>query len=134
LNQFEAIAASRLPGKAGSRPLSPSRDLSGFDLCLENAFAVSADAFSPQGVRSVGRRVFDNLILQASVNASRVSWATLFHPQGWPSGPKKLKPNMESTRMQRRTARGSRPAVGFVFSTRPPSPNWVRIVKNLMQI
>jgi hypothetical protein len=35
-------------------------------------------------VRSVGPRLFENLILQF------VSWAAHFHPQGWPSGPKRL--------------------------------------------
>jgi len=58
--------------------------------CLENTFEVRANLSSPQGVRSVGRRLFENLILQASGNASRVSRATHFHPQGWPSGPKRL--------------------------------------------
>jgi hypothetical protein len=43
---------------------------------FESAFA---NLSSPQGVRSVGGQLFDNLIFTASAYTSRVSWFIHFH-------------------------------------------------------
>ncbi len=52
-----ALPADRAPSAGPNQTL-------GLDPCLENTFEVGADPFSPEGVRSVGPRLFDNLILQ----------------------------------------------------------------------
>ncbi len=74
----------RLTGR--SRPFRRTEPNPRFRSLPRNAFEVGVDSFSPQGVRSVGPRLFDNLILQASGNARSASLGHPFHPQGWPSG------------------------------------------------
>ena len=83
---------------------------------------IGADSFSPQGVRSVGPRLFENLTLQVSFERRSCLWATRFRPAVDPAGAEEL-PN-----------RGSRvpylahriDPIGFVFSNLPNGPALVK--------
>lgn len=53
---------------------------------LENAFEVPATLSSPQGVRSIGRQLFDNLRTDSFSAPLAVSLGHPFHLWRWPSG------------------------------------------------
>ncbi len=88
--------------------------------CLENTFAVIADSFSPQGVRSVGRRLFENLLLQVfRLRRSRLA-SRHFRPPGWPSGLKMFTIEEFELLMSAVFAHGIQP-LGSNFQT----PQWL---------
>jgi hypothetical protein len=71
----------------------PVRQIGAARLCnlpSKMLFAVSADSFSPQGVRRVGPQLFENSILLLFRERRSFSWATYFRQQGWPNGLKRL--------------------------------------------
>jgi len=71
----------------GSRPSRRTEPNPRFrSLTAKILFAVRADLSSPQGVRSVGRRLFDNLILQLLQPRRRCVWATHFIRRAGPTG------------------------------------------------
>ncbi len=113
-------------------------------------FEVCANLSSPQGVRSVGRPLFENLRFARFQPPTRsVPRVTHFHPDGWPGGPMRLTTEYLFPRLQPKCAQrrfgditGSfesavltqynRGVPQFSLPRRSPSPPASRFVKSAL--